>query len=448
VDIAVIGTGYVGLVSGACLADRGHRVVCVDVDADKVRAINEGVAPIHEAGLEALLARTVGVSLRATTDLAGAVAGAELTLLCVGTPSRDGDIDLTQIVGSAEQVGAALRGRTGYHVVAVKSTVIPGTTDDVVLPALERASGLRAGPDFGVGMNPEFLTEGQALQDFLNPDRIVVGGVDARTQEVLARVYESFQEAPLLRVNNRTAEMIKYASNAMLATQISFANEIGNLCAAVGGVDVVDVMEGVHLSHYLQPFVAGAPGGRVRAPLASFLEAGCGFGGSCLPKDVTALTAQGRKVGAPMPVLEAVLATNALQPSRMIRLLERHLPDLRGVPVSVLGLAFKPDTDDVRESPAIPIIRDLVARGAEVCGYDPVAGPAARAALGAYDIAYAESLEEAVASARALLLVTRWDEFQRLPDLVALRDPQPLVVDGRRILDPDRFHHYEGIGRG
>lgn len=447
-DIAVIGTGYVGLVSGACLADRGHRVVCVDVDPDKVRAINEGVAPIHEAGLEALLARTVGAPLQATTDLAGAVTGAEVTLICVGTPSRDGDIDLTQIVRSAEQVGAALRGRSGYHVVAVKSTVIPGTTDDVVLPALERASGLSAGPDFGVGMNPEFLTEGQALEDFLNPDRIVVGGMDTRTQDVLARVYESFHEAPLLRVNNRTAEMIKYASNAMLATQISFANEIGNLCAAVGGVDVVDVMEGVHLSYYLQPFVSGAPGGRVRAPLASFLEAGCGFGGSCLPKDVTALTAQGRKVGSPMPVLEAVLETNAGQPARMIRLLERHLPDLRGVPVSVLGLAFKPDTDDMRESPAIPIIRDLVTRGAEVCGYDPVARSSARAALGAFDITYAASLEAAVESAQALLVVTRWNEFQRLPELVALRDPQPLVIDGRRMLDPARFHHYEGIGRG
>ncbi len=447
-NVAVIGAGYVGLVSGACLADRGHRVVCVDVDPEKVASINAGVSPIHEVGLDALLGRTIGGPFRATTDLADAVADADLTLLCVGTPSRSGEIDLSQVVRSSEQVGAALRGRTDYPVVAVKSTVIPGTTDDVVLPALERSSGLRAGVDFGVGMNPEFLTEGQALQDFMNPDRIVVGGMDARTRDVLARLYESFDEAPVVRVNNRTAEMIKYASNAMLATQISFANEIGNLSAALGGIDVVEVMNGVHLSHYLQPLVPGAPGGRVKAPLASFLEAGCGFGGSCLPKDVTALTAQGRAVGSPMPVLEAVLATNHRQPARMVALLERHIPDVRDVRVSVLGLAFKPDTDDMRESPAIPVIRDLVERGARVCGYDPVARASARSALRAYEIEYAESLEAAVASASALLLVTRWSEFRRLPELVALRNPQPLVVDGRRMLDPNDFDRYEGIGRG
>lgn len=452
--ISVIGTGYVGLVSGACLADRGHDVVCVDVDEDKVTRINAGESPIHEAGLDDLLRAHVGRRLRATTDLGTAIAGTDLTLICVGTPSREGDIDLTQVTRSARDIGRELARKTSYHVVAVKSTVVPGTTDEVVLAALEETSGRRAGKDFGVGMNPEFLTEGQALADFMNPDRIVLGGMDARTHDTLARVYESFEHVPVLRVNNRTAEMIKYASNAMLATQISFANEIAGLCSAVGGVDVVDVMEGVHRSHYLSPVVddgegaAGPAARRVRAPLAAFLEAGCGFGGSCLPKDVSALAAQGRKLGAPTPVLEAVLETNARQPTRMIELLERHFPDLTGVSVSVLGLAFKPDTDDMRESPALPIVRGLLARGATVRGYDPVARETAREAFAGVDIELVDSLDEAVRGAEALLLVTRWDEFHRLPELLRALDPEPVVVDGRRVLEPVRFGRYEGIGRG
>jgi UDPglucose 6-dehydrogenase/GDP-mannose 6-dehydrogenase len=452
--ISVIGTGYVGLVSGACLAGRGHEVICVDVDDDKVARINAGESPIHEAGLDDLLRAHVGELLRATTDLAGAIADTDLTLICVGTPSREGDIDLTQVTRSARDIGRELARKTSYHVVAVKSTVVPGTTDEVVRAALEETSGRRAGEDFGVGMNPEFLTEGQALADFMNPDRIVLGGMDVRTHDTLARVYESFEHVPVLRVNNRTAEMIKYASNAMLATQISFANEIAGLCSAVGGVDVVDVMDGVHRSHYLSPALDDGEGPerrgsrRVRAPLAAFLEAGCGFGGSCLPKDVTALVAQGHKLGVPTPVLEAVLETNARQPARMIELLERHVPDLTGVPVSVLGLAFKPDTDDMRESPALPIVRELLARGALVRGYDPVARETARDAFAGLDIELVDSLDEAVRGAEALLLVTRWAEFGRLAEMLEGVDPGPVVVDGRRVLDPRDFQLYEGIGRG
>ena len=446
-DISVIGTGYVGLVSGACLAERGHTVVCVDLDPEKVASLNRGEATIHEKGLEPLLRAHVGERLRGTTDLHRAVAETEVTLICVGTPTAEGDIDLGAVVQCARDIGGELARRPDYHVVAVKSTVVPGTTDDVVRPTLEEASGRRAGPDFGVGMNPEFLTEGQAVADFMHPDRIVIGGMDERTRDALAQVYRSFQGVPLLRVTNRTAEMIKYASNAMLATQISFANEIADLCEAVGGVDAVDVMEGVHLSHYLQPRVPGTSR-RVRAPLASFLEAGCGFGGSCLPKDVAALAAQGRRLGRPMRVLEAVLETNAGRPGSMIRLLERHFPELTGIRVTVLGLAFKPDTDDMRESPAIPVIGELLARGARVRGYDPVARETAREALSDFDLEYAGTLEEAVQGADALLLVTRWPEFRRLAELLDGLDSPPLVVDGRRMLDPDRIRRYEGIGRG
>lgn len=442
--ISVIGTGYVGLVSGACFAETGHECICVDVDALKVDRINRGEPPIHENGLEALLRRHVGTRLKATTDLRAAVLDSDLTLIAVGTPFDGTRIDLSFIREAARQVGVALRDKAAYHVVVVKSTVVPGTTDEVVLTELEKASGKRAGVDFGVGMNPEFLTEGTAVDDFMRPDRIVLGGIDARTIDIQRKIYASFADTPTLATNNKTAEMIKYTSNSVLATMISFSNEIGNLCSALGGVDVADVMQGVHMARY---FTSTLPGGeRVKAPISSFLWAGCGYGGSCLPKDTKALSAHGAAHGAPMPLLDAVIETNLRQPARMLAKLQAHFPSLQGVRVAVLGLAFKEDTDDMRESPAIPIIRMLVEQGALVTAYDPIATGAARPLLPG-TVAFADSLAAGVADAQAVMLITRWEEFQQLPALLKGRAAAPLVVDGRRMLAPDAFERYDGIGR-
>lgn len=442
--VSIAGTGYVGLVSGACLAARGHEVVCIDVDPQKVARINQGTSPIHENGLDELLRANLGQRLSATTDLRQAVLGSELTLIAVGTPFNGREIDLTYIREVARQVGAALRDKPGYHVVVVKSTVVPGTTDGVVRPILEEASGRKAGRDFGVGMNPEFLTEGEAVGDFMEPDRIVLGGIDAPSIAAQERLYAGFGGVPVIRCNNATAEMIKYASNSLLATMISFSNEIAGLCTALGGVDIVDVMRGVHASRYLT--VTTADGAQHRPGIVSFLEAGCGFGGSCLPKDVSALAAQGARAGQPMPLLESVLAVNRGQPARMLALLRRHYPELRDRQVAVLGLSFRPDTNDMRESPAIPIVRELIAAGARVRGYDPVATEEARKVFSGEPIEFAASLGAAVRGADAVLLVTRWKEFDALPDLLATARPQPLVVDGRRVLDKQRFARYEGIG--
>src|SRR5580765_3127681 len=249
--VSVIGTGYVGIVTGVCFAEKGHQITCVDVDQAKVDSINKGVPPIYERGLGDLLKRHVGERLRASTDLSGAVQQTDLSLIAVGTPFDGREIDLTYIKAVSKEIGQALRNKAGYHVVIVKSTVVPGTTDDVVCPILEEASGKKAGVDFGVGMNPEFLTEGEAVNDFLFPDRIVLGGMDKATIDQQARMYEGFPGVEVLRTNNKSAEMIKYTSNALLATLISFSNEIANLCAAVKDVDVVDVMRGVHASRYL-----------------------------------------------------------------------------------------------------------------------------------------------------------------------------------------------------
>lgn len=441
--ISVIGTGYVGLVSGACFAEIGHECICVDVDASKVERINRGEPPIHENGLEALLKRHVGSRLRATTDLRAAVLESSITFIAVGTPFDGTRIDLTYIREAARQVGAALRDKSGYHVVVVKSTVVPGTTDEVVAAELERGSGKRAGVDFGVGMNPEFLTEGVAIDDFMRPDRIVVGGIDARSIALQREVYAAFSSTPTLETNNKTAEMIKYTSNSVLATMISFANEIGNLCDALGGVDVADVMQGVHLARY---FTTTLPDGRaVKAPISSFLWAGCGYGGSCLPKDTKALSAHGVAHGQPMPLLDAVIQTNLQQPARMVALLERRFAKLAGLRVAVLGLAFKEDTDDLRESPALPLIRRLLELGVQVVAYDPIACDAARAVLPA-SVRYGESLEQTVSQVDAALLVTRWNEFRELPSVFARLGVSPVLIDGRRIIPPAAVERYEGIG--
>jgi UDPglucose 6-dehydrogenase/GDP-mannose 6-dehydrogenase len=440
--LSIVGTGYVGLVSGAGLAEVGHQVTCVDVDEAKVELIAKGVPPIFEAGLEDLLARTVGVRLTATTDLRAAVLGSDLTLIAVGTPFDGEQIDLCFVREAARQIGEVLRDKDDYHVVVVKSTVVPGTTVEVVLPTLEQASGKRAGADFGVGMNPEFLSEGAAVADVMAPDRIVLGGIDTRTQDVLAELFAPFTAAAVIRTDPTTAEMIKYTANSLLATMISFSNEIGNLCAAVG-VDVVEAMEGVHLDKRLSP--VAADGSRIRPGFLTYLAAGCGFGGSCFPKDVDALIAFGRRAGHPMPILDAVVSTNRAQPARMLELLRRRVPDLAGAKVAVLGMAFKPGTDDIRESPSLPVTRALLAEGARVTAYDPVAREAAHVALGD-GVRFVDTLEEATDGVDAVLLMTRWAQFERLPQLLASRGQDCAVIDGRRLLSKHDVERYEGIG--
>jgi UDPglucose 6-dehydrogenase/GDP-mannose 6-dehydrogenase len=415
----------------------------VDIDPRKVEMINSAHAPIHEVGLPELLQRNSGRRLRASTDLAAAVAGTELTFIAVGTPASGGKIDLKYVEAAASEIGAALRSKADYHTVIVKSTVIPGTTVGVVQRALESASGKIAGQAFGLGMNPEFLTEGTAVADFSQPDRLVLGGIDARTHDVLRALYSSFDAAvPRVVTNPTTAEMIKYASNAVLATMISFSNEIARLCTAVGGVDAIEVMRGVHQAAY---FTMRRDNDRVTAPIASFLEPGCGFGGSCLPKDVTALIGQGREKGLSLNLLQSVLDINRGQADEVMLLIARHFASLRDVPVTVLGIAFKPDTDDVRESPAFPIIRRLKAQGARVTAYDPVAHPHDHEDL--VGVKVAVSLREAVVEAKVVVLVTRWGEFSQLAGLLNEFGSDALVVDGRRVLEPKSFARYEGIGR-
>jgi UDPglucose 6-dehydrogenase/GDP-mannose 6-dehydrogenase len=442
--VSIIGTGYVGLVSGVCFAEKGHRVICVDVDQDKVNLINQGTSPIHEEGLEGLLRKNIGNNLRATKDLYNAVIDTDVSIIAVGTPFDGTEIDLSFLETVSHGIGKALKDKDGYHVVIVKSTVVPGTTDEVVLPILEETSGKIAGIDFGVSMNPEFLREGEAIHDFIFPDRIVLGGNDKRTIDALEALYSVFDGADKLITNNKTAEMIKYASNSLLATMISFSNEIANFCSAMGDIDVVDVMKGVHLDKRLSPIMSG--GQRIFPGFISFLEAGCGFGGSCFPKDVRALIAHGKKHNRPMSLLHEVMRINEDQPGKVLSILKRYFPRLEELRVTVLGLAFKPGTDDIRESPAIPIIKELSTQGALIKAYDPAANKNAQKLFSHINICFCDNLVNAIQEADAILLITRWEEFKKIPDLLRDLDKQPIVIDGRRMLDKRSVSRYEGIG--
>jgi len=442
--ISIIGSGYVGLVSGVCLAEKGHMVTCVDVDQEKVDRINSGFSPIYETGLTELLKKNIGLKLSATTDLRRSVLDTDITMIAVGTPFNGSEIDLTFIREVSLELGLALKEKPSYHLVVVKSTVVPGTTDRVVAPILEEASGKKAGKDFGVGMNPEFLREGEAVRDFLFPDRIVLGGMDEKSIEVLEKVYSVFKGTVKLKTNNRTAEMIKYTANSLLATMISFSNEIGNLCAATEGVDVVDVMQGVHLDKRLSPILSD--GSRLTPSFTSYLAAGCGFGGSCFPKDVMALIAHGKKAGQPMELLDAVMKINKRQPGEILFLLKKNLASLEGKHIAVLGLAFKPGTDDMRESPAIPVVRGLLSEGARIKAYDPIAKDEAKKLFGNHDIVYPDNLAQTLEGAEAVVLLTRWEEFNNVPEALRQMTPQPLFIDGRRMIEKHSVARYEGIG--
>jgi len=443
-NISIVGTGYVGLVSGVCLAEKGHNVVCVDIDKDKVDQINAGEAPIYEDGLSELLKSNIGERLTATTSLVDAVVDSSLTMIAVGTPFDGTAIDVSYIEAASKAIGAALKDKDSFHTIVVKSTVVPGTTDDVVAPLLERESGKKIGEEIGLSMNPEFLREGVAIRDFMEPDRIVYGGSDEITLAAMDELYAVFEDADKIRTTNKTAEMIKYTANSLLATMISFSNEIANLCSGLGEIDVKKVMQGVHLDHRLSPIMED--GSRVVPSITTYLEAGCGFGGSCFPKDVKALISHGVASGQSMDLLESVIRINHAQPLRIMDLLHESFESLSGRKVTVLGLAFKPGTDDMRESPAVPIIRALHDEGAEIVAYDPIAIDEARKVLVDVPLTYVESMRDAVDGAEAVVLVTAWDEFSNLPELVNAADDSPVVIDGRRMIEKNSVPRYFGIG--
>jgi UDPglucose 6-dehydrogenase len=426
--ISIIGTGYVGLASAVGFALRGNDVVCYDTDKKKLDSIRAGRPPMYEPGMEESLRSVLSLKkLRVTSDLGDAIQGSEVSFICVGTPmKRDGSQDTGFIEKASEEIGRQLKGKEEYHVVVVKSTVVPGTTERVVIPNLEGYSGKAASKGFGVCMNPEFLREGSALQDFLKADRIVIGEHDRRAGDVLEQLYSGFN-VPVIRDGLVVAELTKYAANAFLATKISFSNEVGNICKKLG-VDVYNVMKGIGLDRRISPH---------------FLRAGIGFGGSCFPKDVAAISSRSRRMGYSPALLEEVLKLNERQPLRLVDMLKARAGGLKGRKIAVLGLAFKPDTDDVRESPAISIVRELLKSGAHVRAYDPRAsGNFGRLFP---DIEYCQTPRQALHRADACIVLTEWDEFRNLTDEDFGHMNERVIIEGRKALNPFKVKNYEGI---
>ncbi len=437
--ITMIGTGYVGLVTGTCLAEVGNDVLCLDTDELKIEILARGGVPIHEPGLEAMVMRNVAAGrLRFTTDQDAAVAHGALQFIAVGTPpSEDGSADMQHVLAAARHIG---RRMTDFKIVVDKSTVPVGTADRVRNAIAEELRLRGASTEFAVVSNPEFLKEGAAVEDFMRPDRVVIGADDERAIAAMRAVYAPFQRnhERLLLMDVRSAELTKYAANAMLATRISFMNELANLADALGA-DIEHVRQGIGSD----PRIGW-----------QFLYPGVGYGGSCFPKDVKALQHMATELGRPLQILRAVETANAAQKQRLVeKIVARLGADLSGRRFAVWGLAFKPNTDDVREAPSLEIIAALTGRGATVVAYDPVAMPAARRVFGAAPrLAFAAAPMDAVAGADALVVVTEWKEF-RSPDFEALRTAlkEPLVFDGRNLYDPGQVRaaglEYFCIGR-
>lgn len=442
--ICIIGTGYVGLVSGICLAAKGHDVRCVDSNPLIVKKLSNCEPTIYEKGLPELL-REVHHSGRfvATTNLTQALDEVDLVMIAVGTPSQNGEIDLQYIRKVSSDIGNYLRNRDRHISIVVKSTVIPSTTDTVVRREIELASGKLFGA-FGLGMNPEFLREGEAIEDFMNPDRIILGYEDDLTRIRLEELYKGW-DVDKVRVNTRTAELIKYANNAILATLISTVNEIANLAGALGGIDILDVINGVQLDKRWSPMINNH---RVFPHILTYLIPGCGFGGSCFPKDVQALRTQGEKIGLPMNVINAVLKVNAAQPDQVTELITKEIGKIYGRRFLMMGLSFKPGTDDVRESASIKIVKSLIQMGGIVVAHDPVAVENFKNAVKdiADKIRFVDDWEAEVNSAEIVIVATRWPEYEKLADMNL---SGKLLFDARRMFNSRTIvgANYVTIGR-
>lgn len=431
--VAMIGTGYVGLVSGVCFSDFGHDVICVDKDEAKIAKLKRGETPIYEPGLEALMAKNVAAGrLSFTTDLKAAVAGAEAVFIAVGTPTRrgEGHADLTYVYAAAEEVAEAL---TGYAVIVTKSTVPVGTNREVA----RRVGAICAACDFDVASNPEFLREGAAIDDFMHPDRVVVGVEDERAKQVMADLYRplNLRETPMVYTSLESAEIIKYAANAFLATKITFINEIADLCEKVGG-DVQAVAKGMGLD--------GRIGGK-------FLHAGPGYGGSCFPKDTLALTRTAQEANSPIRIVETVVEVNDSRKRKMAeKVIDAMGGKVAGRKIAILGVTFKPETDDMRDAPSLTIVPALIGAGAKISVTDPQGRKEGEELLPG--VGWAESAYEAAAGADAVVIITEWNEFRAL-DLKRLREAMSggVMVDLRNIYRPGEAaaagFAYTSIGR-
>ena len=444
-SVSILGTGFIGLCSSACFADKDIKVLASTHNEKKAKLINDGKAPFYEADLQEMMDDIKAKKpelLQCLLDPIKAVLETDISMITQGTPMReDKSISLSYIESTAREIGEALKQKDRYHLVVVRSTVVPGTSRNLVGRIITEVSGKIPGKDFGLCMQPEFLAEGRSIEDTLKPDRIVIGEFDERSGEMLQEFYEYFygdhlKNCPILRMNLESAELVKYGNNCLLSTKISYANEFANFAELVPNVDISQVMKGVGLDYRINP---------------RFLGAGAGFGGSCFHKDVNAIKAWSKSKGYTSRLLEAVLAINDDQAIRIVDIAEELVGDLKNKRITLLGLAFKPGTDDMRQAASIRVVNELRKRGVtNIVGYDPKALKTAEAEIGD-KIQYAGSIEQALEDSECALLITEWDDFKVLtPDDFKKHMRTPNLVDGRRLYNYERFNSalpFRVIGR-
>ena len=443
--VSILGTGFIGLCSAACFAEKDIMVLASTHNEKKANMINEGIAPFYEADLQEMMDDIKANKpefLQCLTNPVKAVLESDISMITQGTPMReDKSIDLGYIESTAREIGVALKQKDDYHLVVVRSTVVPGTSRNLVGKIITEVSGKVPGEDFGLCMQPEFLAEGRSIEDTLHPDRIIIGGFDDKSGEMLQEFYEYFygdhlRNCPILRMNLESAELVKYGNNCLLSTKISYANEFANFAELVPNVDISQVMKGVGLDYRIN---------------SRFLRAGAGFGGSCFHKDVNAIKAWSKSKGYTSRLLEAVLSINDDQAIHVVDIAEDLAGKLANKKVSLLGLAFKPGTDDMRKAASIRVINELRKRGvSDIIGFDPKANKTAEIELGD-KIKYANSIEEALTDSECALLITEWDEFKNLtPDDFKKHMKTPNLVDGRRLYDYSKFNQalpFRAMGR-
>ena len=440
--IGIVGTGYVGLVSGVCLASKGHDVICVDLRKDVVENLNLGIPHIYEKKLEELLKSVLDNNkFKATDDLNYALDNSDVILLAVGTPSENGKIDLSQIENASKEIGRYIKNNKNFISIVVKSTVVPSTTDDFVRNIIEEVSGKKLG-SFGIGMNPEFLKEGDAIDDFMFPDRIVIGFEDEKTKLLLNEMYSPW-DCDKLYVNSRTAEMIKYSNNTILACQISINNELSNLASKIGGIDYMDVINGVSLDKRWSPIINNK---RIKPQILSYFTPGAGFGGSCFPKDVQAIRTQGELIGVDMLMTNSILSVNEKQPQQVLEMLSKFPVNQKTV--LLLGLAFKPDTDDIRESSSIKILKLLLENEYKVTAHDPIAIKNTKKEIINDNLKFQQYWRNEIENNNIIIVGTNWEEYKVLKKILNKITQTKVIVDCKRLFKSSEIknHRYLTFG--
>jgi UDPglucose 6-dehydrogenase/GDP-mannose 6-dehydrogenase len=443
-NLSIIGMGYVGLTTAACFAAKGKRVLGVEVNKDKLKNLKLGIPSFHEDGLDKLLLQNIGHSLDISDNLKYAIEETDISFICVGTPTVNGEIDLTFVSNCLRDVLSIIKNKITFHVIVIKSTVVPNSTDIVFRKIIEDEFHLKVGKDIGLCVNPEFLREGSAVNDFMNPDRIVIGTSDELSEKKLKSLYEVFTDVPIISVSNSTAELIKYASNSFFATLISFANEISNISEKLYDTNIVDVFDGLfadrRFSNRHVNDTKALPG------LVTYLRPGPGFGGSCFPKDVQALAACSEKLCFEPSLLNAVLKINEFQPYNLLKHAKRLLGSLCDKKVGVLGLSFKSNSDDIRESKSIELLKLLIREKAEVYAHDPMAINNTKLFLKAYPVNYEIDYHVIISKCDLVFVCVDWEEYKNLDVVVNSLNPDIFVMDAKLFLDRKKYKRIAAVG--